>query len=151
MVAAYRDDVEEARWAEGDDGDAMTTDRQRYGLFYETTVDLSSDKGANAPEVRYRDIVPVSQSLFVRWREARAEPYTHTCTIRHRQVGTSTWTELKRHAHDTNPACHISHCLTPLRATIGGLTSGVSYQVEIRAHNANGASAWVAVGTARPS
>ena len=69
-----------ARSSDGDDGDAMTTDRQRYGLFYETTVDLSSDKGANPPWVRYRDVIPGTESgsSLVRWREARAESYIHT-------------------------------------------------------------------------
>ena len=131
----------------------MTTDRQRYGLFYYTEVDLSSDKGANPPWVKYRDVIPRSQSLLVRWREVRAESYTHLYTIRHRQVGTSTWTELKRPAHTTDPACHARHvnCNSPLRATISSLTTGVSYEVEIKAHNANGASRWISVGPARPS
>ena len=137
--------------SDGDDGDNTTTDRQRYGLFYYTEVELSSDKGATPPLVLYRDVVPRSQSLLVRWRAARAESNTHLYTIRHRTVGTSAWTELKRPAHTTDPACHHGDCSSPLRATISGLTAGVSYEVEIKAHNANGASRWVSVGTARPT
>ena len=54
-------------------------------------------------------------------------------------------------AHTTDPPCHHGNCMSPLRAAISGPTSGVSYQVEIKADNANGASRWTSVGTARPS
>ena len=78
-------------------------------------------------------------SLTVNWLEpANTGPAITDYDVRYREGTSGGWTP---HAHTG----------TERTATIAGLTEGRSYQVQVRARNAEGASGWSASGAATPA
>ena len=78
-------------------------------------------------------------SLTVNWLEpTNTGPAITDYDVRYREGTSGGWT-----SHD--------HTGTATTATIAGLTEGRSYQVQVRARNAEGASGWSASGAATPA
>ena len=95
-------------------------------------------------------VTPGIGSLTVEWEPpyvAGSPVHAYAYQVRHRLSGTTDWTESAMlYPRQTLRMCNAETCENPRRYETSDLTGGSSYEVEVRAHNANGAGSWLSIG-----
>ena len=139
---------------EDHDGNPVTPPQQvRRGGFesevFSIVVDADNTAVPGGPTGG--SVTPGIGSLTVEWEPPYVDDgspvHAYAYQVRHRLSGTTTWTEsAKLYPRQTLRICNPETCVNPRTYEIGDLTGGSSYDVEVRAHNANGAGSWVAIG-----
>ena len=95
-------------------------------------------------------VTPGSGTLTVEWEPpsvAGSPVHAYAYQVRHRLNGATAWTESAMlYPRQTLRICGNEGCDNPRSYEIADLTENSAYEVEVRAHNANGASSWVTIG-----
>ena len=98
------------------------------------------------------EVTPDSESLVVEWEppEQSDRSFAHAYQVRHRERGgDATWTVSEvLFPRPTLRMCMVPFCENPRSHTITGLTAATEYDVEVRAHNANGPGPWATTWSA---
>ncbi len=98
------------------------------------------------------EVTPGSESLVVEWEppEQSNRSFAHAYQVRHRERGgDGSWTVSDvLFPRPTLRMCRVPFCENPRSHMITGLTAGTEYDVEVRAHNANGPGPWATTWSA---
>jgi len=96
-------------------------------------------------------VTPDTGKLVVTWQlpDPDIRSLVHGYTVRHKvnSAADSTYVSTTVHPRRVDVECLGVPCTNPRRLEISGLTSGTAYKVQIKSLNANGASAWVTIGS----
>ena len=135
---------------DGDDGDANTTDVPRLGFTSPTrtvTVDAGNTNAPDSPTAVSQTRSADGTKIAVSWEpptDAADGAAVYGYKVRHREQGTSAWTESEElYPEPFRRFCSSSGdpetytCENPRTYTVTGLTTGTDYDVEVLALNAN--------------
>ena len=127
-------------------------DVQRLGFESQGfTIEVSADNTAVPGGPTGGSVTPGSGSLTVEWEppyKDDAPDHAYAYQVRHRINGTTAWTESAMlYPRETLRICNAVICENPRQYEITGLTANSAYEVEVRAHNANGPGSWVTIGS----